>query len=90
MVDTPLVAVRGLRKRYGGVVAVDDMNLVVRPRDVHAVVGENGAGKSTLMKVLAGVVRPDAGEIEFDGVAGRHRFPGLSRDSTASALSIRN
>ena len=67
MVDTPLVAVRGLRKRYGGVVAVDDMNLVVRPRDVHAVVGENGAGKSTLMKVLAGVVRPDAGEIEFDG-----------------------
>ena len=68
MVDTPLVAVRGLRKRYGGVVAVDNMNLTVRRGDVHAVVGENGAGKSTLMKVLAGVVRPDAGEIEFDGV----------------------
>jgi ribose transport system ATP-binding protein len=68
MDDTPLVAVRGLRKRYGGVVAVDNMNLVVRRGDVHAVVGENGAGKSTLMKTLAGVVRPDAGEIEFDGV----------------------
>ena len=68
MVDTPLVAVRGLRKRYGGVVAVDGMNLTVRRGDVHAVVGENGAGKSTLMKVLAGVVPPDAGEIEFDGV----------------------
>ncbi len=68
MVDTPLVAVRGLRKRYGGIVAVDGMNLTVRHGDVHAVVGENGAGKSTLMKVLAGVVSPDAGEIEFDGV----------------------
>ena len=68
MDETPLVAVRGLRKRYGGVVAVDNMNLVVRRGDVHAVVGENGAGKSTLMKTLAGVVRPDAGEIEFDGV----------------------
>ena len=68
MDETPLVAVRGLRKRYGDVVAVDNMNLVVRRGDVHAVVGENGAGKSTLMKTLAGVVRPDAGEIEFDGV----------------------
>ncbi len=67
MVDTPLVAVRGLRKHYGGVAAVDGMNLTVRRGDVHAVVGENGAGKSTLMKVLAGVVRPDAGEIEFEG-----------------------
>ena len=44
MVDTPLVAVRGLRKRYGGIVAVDGMNLTVRHGDVHAVVGENGAG----------------------------------------------
>ncbi len=68
MGDTPLVSVRGLRKRYGGVVAVDGMNLFVHRGEVHAVVGENGAGKSTLMKVLAGVVRPDAGEIEFDGV----------------------
>jgi ABC-type sugar transport system ATPase subunit len=67
MADTPLVAVRGLRKRYGGVVAVDGMNLAVRRGAIHAVVGENGAGKSTLMKVLAGVVRPDAGEIEIDG-----------------------
>jgi ribose transport system ATP-binding protein len=68
MTEPPLVAVRGLRKRYGGVVAVDGMNLEVRRGDVHAVVGENGAGKSTLMKVLAGVVRPDAGQIEIDGV----------------------
>jgi ABC-type sugar transport system ATPase subunit len=79
MVDTPLLAVRGLRKRYGGVVAVDDMNLTVCHGDVHAVVGENGAGKSTLMKVLAGVVRPDAGEIEFDGVPAVMSSPAVAR-----------
>src|ERR1700729_1462470 len=79
MVDSQLVAVRGLRKRYGGVVAVDNMNLTVRRGDVHAVVGENGAGKSTLMKALAGVVRPDAGEIEFDGVPAVISSPVVAR-----------
>ena len=89
MADTPLVAVRGLRKRYGGVVAVDDMNLAVRRGAIHAVVGENGAGKSTLMKVLAGVVRPDAGEIEIDGRAVTS-FRRSWRASAASALSTRS
>ena len=79
MDDTPLVAVRGLRKRYGGVVAVDNMNLIVRRGDVHAVVGENGAGKSTLMKALSGVIRPDAGEIEFDGVPAVISSPVVAR-----------
>ncbi len=79
MADTPLVAVRGLRKRYGGVVAVDGMNLAVRRGAIHAVVGENGAGKSTLMKVLAGVVRPDAGEIEIDGRAAKIVSPVVAR-----------
>jgi ribose transport system ATP-binding protein len=63
----PVVAVRNLTKRYGGVVALDGMNLTVQRGTVHAVVGENGAGKSTLMKVLAGVVRPDGGTIALDG-----------------------
>ena len=79
MADTPLVAVRGLRKRYGGVVAVDGMNLAVRRGAIHAVVGENGAGKSTLMKVLAGVVRPDAGEIEIDGRPAKIVSPVVAR-----------
>jgi ribose transport system ATP-binding protein len=65
--DRPLISVHDLVKRYGGVVALDGMNLEVRPGTIHAVVGENGAGKSTLMKVLAGVVRPDAGRITLDG-----------------------
>ena len=67
MAEPPMISVRNLAKRYGGVVALDDMNLTVERGTIHAVVGENGAGKSTLMKVLAGVVRPDSGVIELDG-----------------------
>jgi ribose transport system ATP-binding protein len=67
MPSDPLISVHDLVKRYGGVVALDGMNLEAAPGTIHAVVGENGAGKSTLMKVLAGVVRPDAGRIALDG-----------------------
>ena len=67
MADTPLVAVQALAKRYGGVVALDNMNLEVRRGTIHAVVGENGAGKSTLMKILAGATRPDSGTIALNG-----------------------
>jgi len=61
------VVVTGLRKAFGGVQALDSVDLTVRPGRIHAVVGENGAGKSTLMKILAGAVLPDAGTIVFDG-----------------------
>jgi ribose transport system ATP-binding protein len=67
LADTPVVSVRHLAKRYGGVIAVADMSLDVERGTIHAVVGENGAGKSTLMKALAGVVRPDSGAILLDG-----------------------
>src|SRR5690348_6638205 len=67
MNEQPLVSVRHLTKRYGGVVALADMNIDVARGTIHAVVGENGAGKSTLMKVLSGSVRPDSGTIVFDG-----------------------
>ncbi len=63
----PLIEVRELTKHYGGVIAMDGMNLSVEAGTIHAVVGENGAGKSTLMKVLAGAVKPDSGEIVLDG-----------------------
>ena len=75
----PLVRVRDLVKRYGGVVALDRMNIEVERGTVHAVVGENGAGKSTLMKVLAGVVRPDGGSIAFDGQEVTLESPGAAR-----------
>ena len=56
MAVTPAIALSlsGVRKRYGDVVAVDDVALEVRAGEVHAIVGENGAGKSTLIKVLCG------------------------------------
>ena len=58
-----------LRKTYGGIVAVEGMDLDVASGTIHAIVGENGAGKSTLMKALAGAIRPDAGSISIDGQA---------------------
>jgi ABC-type sugar transport system ATPase subunit len=77
--DRPLVSVRHLAKRYGGVVALADMNLDVDHGTIHAVVGENGAGKSTLMRALAGVVRPDSGAILLDGEEIVIDSPGAAR-----------
>jgi simple sugar transport system ATP-binding protein len=69
------VALRGITKRYPGVVANHDIDITVRRGHVHAIVGENGAGKSTLMKTLYGMHRPDAGSIEIDGAPTQFSSP---------------
>jgi ABC-type sugar transport system, ATPase component len=65
--EAPVLEVRGVRKSFLGVEVLHGVDLDVRPGEVHALVGENGAGKSTLMKVVAGVHRPDDGEVLLDG-----------------------
>jgi ribose transport system ATP-binding protein len=64
---TPLLRMTGISKRYGGVRALEAAHLECARGRIHAVLGENGAGKSTLIKILGGVVRPDAGTIELAG-----------------------
>jgi len=62
-----VLEMRGITKRYPGVVANDGIDLEVREGEIHALLGENGAGKSTLMNILYGLAVPDAGQILLDG-----------------------
>ncbi len=65
--DEPLLSVRGLSKRFGGIVATDSLDLDVAEGEIHAVIGPNGAGKTTLIAQLSGMSRPDSGSIRFAG-----------------------
>src|SRR5512137_1303367 len=69
----------GISKQYPAVKANDRVNLRVKPGEIHAVLGENGAGKSTLMKIIYGAVRPDEGEIHWNGEAVRVASPAQAR-----------
>ena len=67
--QTSLLEMHGISKRFPGVVALQDVSLTVNAGEIVALVGENGAGKSTLMKTLGGIVQPDAGTMRFKGEA---------------------
>ncbi len=64
----PLLDVRGLTKRFGGLVAAKDISFRIRPGEILGLIGPNGSGKSTVMKVIMGIERPDAGAIRVNGV----------------------
>ncbi|WP_250516616.1 ATP-binding cassette domain-containing protein [Caballeronia sp. INDeC2] len=68
MNDSPLLSVRGLTKRFGGLVAVKDIGFDIRPGEILGLIGPNGSGKSTVMKLIMGIERPNAGSIKVDGV----------------------
>jgi simple sugar transport system ATP-binding protein len=75
----PQLELRGITKRYPGVLANDDISLTVAKGGVHALLGENGAGKSTLVKIIYGVVKPDAGEIVWEGAPTQIHNPAHAR-----------
>ena len=75
MSTQPILEAKGLTKRYGRVVALDNADFDLMPNEILAVIGDNGAGKSTLIKALCGAVVPDAGEIRLDGKPVHFRSP---------------
>jgi ABC-type sugar transport system ATPase subunit len=80
----PLLEMRGIGKRFSGVVALEGVDFDVHHGEVHALVGENGAGKSTLIKVLTGAEQPDVGRIRFGGAAVEFASP---RDAQAAGIA---
>src|SRR5262245_1760842 len=84
---TPPLAIemRGITKRFAGVVANDGVDFDARFGEVHALIGENGAGKSTLMSVLAGLYRPDAGTVAIAGQAVQFHSP---RDAIGHGIGM--
>ena len=85
--DTPVggLELRGITKRFGSFTAVDQVDLDVRPGEIHCLLGENGAGKSTLMNVLYGLLEPDDGEIVIDGAAHVFNNP---REAMAAGIGM--
>ncbi len=81
----PAVELRGIVKRFPGVVANDGVDFALSAGEVHALLGENGAGKSTLMNILDGMYQPDSGEILIDGRPVAFRSP---RDAIAAGLGM--
>jgi rhamnose transport system ATP-binding protein len=63
----PVLEIHGVSKRFGSTQALEDVSLALLPGEIHALLGENGAGKSTLIKIMTGVVPPDAGRMSVDG-----------------------
>ncbi|MDD7972808.1 sugar ABC transporter ATP-binding protein [Roseinatronobacter alkalisoli] len=78
MAFPPLIELRGISKRFGGVRALDNVSMTIDRAQIRCLAGENGSGKSTLIKIMSGVYQPDAGEILIDGKAMDQLDPAIS------------
>ena len=83
----PLLVIDRLIKRFGGLVATDNLSLEVMPGEVHAIIGPNGAGKTTLIAQLAGELKSDSGKVLFDGSDITH-LPANARSMLGLARSF--
>lgn len=81
---TPAIELRNVSKRFGSVIALNDVSIAVNPGEVHCLLGDNGAGKSTLIKILSGVHRPSDGQILLGGEPVVFRSP---RDATDAGVA---
>ena len=90
----PLLQIENLSKRFGGIVASDNVTLTVSPGELHAIIGPNGAGKTTLIGQLSGELAPDAGHIRFAGAditgtpAWQRSMRGLARSFQITSLFL--
>src|SRR5262245_16932236 len=75
----PVLRASGVSKRFGAVVALEDVGIEVVAGEIAGLVGDNGAGKSTLIKIISAVLRPDAGTIELDGQPQHFASPAAAR-----------
>ena len=85
-VESPLLSMRGIRKVFPGVKALDGVDFTLQRGEIHALMGENGAGKSTLIKVLTGVYPRDGGEVRLDGQLIMPRSPGEAQSAGISTV----
>lgn len=83
-VTSPILELRGIKKAFPGVLALDGVDFDLRPGEIHCLMGENGAGKSTFIKVITGVHSPDEGEIVLDGKSVVFHSP---RDTQAEGIA---
>jgi len=82
-----LLEVKGVNKRFGGLQALNDVNLFVEAGGVHAIIGPNGAGKSTLLNCFVGRLIPDSGQVMFDGKSLLGKVPHKINQAGVSRVS---
>ena len=81
-----VLSVHNIKKRYGGIQALDNVSIDFEKGETHALMGENGAGKSTLIKMISGAEVPDSGELVFWGKSYARMTPQLSRSVGVSTI----